>query len=401
MKERKLWIYAGIFLAVLLISFLLYDEAEDQGWFLSEKEKREKGEFMAKGYPPGGVGFDTEDGNYLESIDKTITPEIILKDYMEWAEYPPNSRPLTKYNPDLLQPDFIGMVAIPMVDRPEDKTPNGYSCKLQPLHWAAIGTRDPIYITLECFDTKMQRANLDVRSVKFWREFDGQKFGSVLPDYNDKGIDGDVKSSDNLYTFSWRPSPKDWGDMYLEAEFVYGKEKKEGKLLTSFFSSPNQPAEWSGYFSDSPSDGSLVIKAGLNIFKAGNYHLEANLVHPGSGSPIAWASFDGKLQGGRQEVEFLFFGKLLKDAGFDGPYSIQQLRGHRVNLPIDPEWFKQGEAGMKKILAAKSTEPDKELIAPFKDSYATRTYDLNTFSSKAWQSPEKEQKIQSLRELPQ
>ncbi|EQA44182.1 hypothetical protein LEP1GSC050_2754 [Leptospira broomii serovar Hurstbridge str. 5399] len=396
MKNKKNWIYAGLLIASLLILFVLWEEAKEEGLFLTEKEKKEKAEFMARGVSPSASG--TSDSGYFQSLDESIPPEKILKDYLEWSEYPPNSRPLTKYNEDLLNPYFIGISAVPMADKPTDKQPNGYSCKLQPLQWAAIGTRDPLYITLECYDNKFQRVPLDVRNVKLTREFDGNKFGAISPDGNDNGVDGDVKAKDNLFTFQWRPTSKDWGDMFLEVEFVYGKEKKEGKIISSFFSSPNQPAEWSSYFSDSPSDGSLSVRAALNVFRSGTYHLEANLIHAASGEPIAWASYDGKLNGGRQEIDFLFFGKLIRESGFDGPYALSQLRGHRVNLPIDPEWFSQGADGMRKILAAKTTEPDKELIAPYKENYVTRTYDQNTFSYKAWQSPEKEQQVKQLQE---
>ncbi len=398
MTRKKILTYAALGLGLLFVFYLLRVESEENGWFLSEKEKKEKAEWMAKGGPPSG--FSTgEDSELLKNLDESIPPEKVLKDYLEWAEYPPSSRPLTKYNEDLLNPYFIGLVAIPMVDRPEDKKPNGYSCKLQPLQWAAIGVKDPIHITLECFDSRFEKATLDVRNIKLWREFDGTKFSSISPDGNDKGIDGDAKAKDNVYTFEWRPSYKDWGDMFFEVEFVYGKEKKQGKLLSSFFSSPYQPAEWSGYFLDLPKEGSLSVKAGINVFKAGNYHLEANLINAGNGDPIAWATFDGKLNGGRQEVDFLFYGKLIRESGYEGPFALTQLRGYRVNLPVDPEWFGQGEEGMRKILAAKTTEPDKELLAPYSEGYTTKSYDQNNFSIKAWEAPEKDQKIKQLQDM--
>ncbi|TGK01220.1 hypothetical protein EHQ53_09130 [Leptospira langatensis] len=399
MNRKKIFIYLGLALVVALVFYLLRDEAEENGWFLSEEEKKAKAEWMAKGGPPGGGSSEADDPNYLEKLDQAVPPEKVLKDYLEWAEYPPNSRPLTKYNSDLLDPYFIPLVAIPMVDHPQDKKGNGYSCKLQPLQWAAIGIKDPLHITLECFGPTYERAPLDVRNVKLWKEFDGIKYPALPPYGNDHGIDGDVRAKDNVFTFEWRPSYKDWGDMYLEVEFVYGKEKKQGKLMTSFFSSPNQPAEWSGYFLDNAKEGSLNVKAGLNIFKAGTYHLEGNLVNAANGEPIAWASFDGKLAAGRQEVDFLFYGKLIRESDYEGPYALTQLRGHRVNLAVDPDWFGQGEDGMKKILAAKTTEPDKELVAPYKEKFTTKEYSMNSFSLKAWEAPEKDQKIKQLQDM--
>ncbi|PKA17198.1 hypothetical protein [Leptospira haakeii] len=400
MSQKKIFIYLGIAIAAALVFYLLRDEAEENGWFLSEEEKKAKAEWMAKGSPPGGSSA-SENPNFLESLDESIPPEKILKDYLEWSEYPPNSRPLSKFNEDLTNPYFIQLSPIAMVDKPEDKKPNGYSCKLQPLQWAAIGVKDPLHITLECFNTSnFEKVPLNIRNVKLWKEFDGNKFVALPPDGNDKGIDGDAHAKDNIFTFEWRPTYKDWGDMFLEVEFEYAKEKKQGKVLSSFFSSPYQPAEWSGYFLDVPRDGSLSVKTGVNVFKAGTYHLEANLVNAGNGDPIAWASFDGKLNAGRQEVEFLFFGKLIRESGYEGPYALTQLRGHRVNLAVDPDWFGQGEEGMRRILAAKTTEPDKELVGPYnKENYTTKEYNLNTFSLKAYESPEKDQKVKQLQDL--
>ncbi|EPG65142.1 hypothetical protein [Leptospira wolffii] len=399
MNIKKISIILVLGMGIGLIVYLLKGEADEQGWFLSEEEKRERAEWMAKGSPPGSGGAPGSDPDFLQNVDDAVPPEKILKDYLEWSEYPPISRPLTRYNEDLLNPYFIPLAPIPMVDKPQDTKPNGYSCKLQPLQWAAIGVREPIHITLECFDSRYEKAPLDVRNVRLWKEFDGVKYTALPPDGNDKGLDGDAKAKDNVYTFEWRPTYKDWGDMFFEVEFVYGKEKKQGKLLSSFFSSPYQPAEWSGYFLDLPKEGSLTVKAGVNVFKAGSYHLEANLVNASNGEPIAWATFDGKLNGGRQEVDFLFYGKLIKESGFEGPYALTQLRGYRVNLAVDPDWFGQGEEGMRKILAAKTTEPDKELLAPHKENYTTKSYDLNNFSSKAWEAPEKDQKVKQLQDM--
>jgi len=33
-----------------------------------------------------------------------VTPEFLLEQYREWSQYPPNSRPLSNYNYDLIEP---------------------------------------------------------------------------------------------------------------------------------------------------------------------------------------------------------------------------------------------------------------------------------------------------------
>ena len=80
---------------------------------------------------------------------------------------------------------------------------------------------------------------------------------------------------------------------------------------------------------------------------------------------------------------------------------MTNVRGYRVNLPIDPKWYDEGEEGLKKIQAAKTTEPDKELIIPFKEEYKTKVYQASAFSKKAWESDDKNKRIQELQQLAQ
>ncbi|TGL71100.1 hypothetical protein EHQ67_04330 [Leptospira kmetyi] len=405
MKTGNKYVIYGLIVSVILILtvFVFWPEERGRSWFESESEKKERAERMAKNSPPGGSGsaFDSGgSGGTLQDIDDSVPIERILEDYKEWSQYPPNSRPLTKYNEDLIKPFYIQTSAIPMADSADSKEANGYTCQLQPLTWAVIGSQDQMRITFECRGPEGKRIPVDIKGARIWREFDGEKFGALSPDYGDNGVNGDDLAKDLLYTFQWKPTGKDWGDMILEVEFRYAPGfKKTGKLNTSFYSSPGKPAELSGAFSDTTSDGSLVVRVGVNVYKAGNYHLEGNLKHAETGEYIAWASFDSKLPSGYGEAEFLFYGKLIRDSGLDGPYVLTDVRGHRVNLAIDPEWFSQGEAGLKKIQAAKTVEPDRELILPYKDFFKTKFYDVKQFTSKLWDSNEKQRRIKELESM--
>ena len=80
---------------------------------------------------------------------------------------------------------------------------------------------------------------------------------------------------------------------------------------------------------------------------------------------------------------------------------MTNVRGYRVNLPVDPKWFDEGEEGLKKIQAAKTTEPDKELIVPYTDEYKTKTYTSASFSKNVWESEDKNKRIQELQQLAQ
>ncbi len=396
-SNKNIFIIIGAVLLVAIAAFLFWPGKDGSG---SKKGK----DLSSKTDPTQGGGI-SEDGTSVDGSSsggdgKGVTPEFLLEQFKEWAQYPPYSRPMSNLNADLVEPFFVQESPIVMFDSPTSKEPNGYRCYLQPKNYAVIGLNSTMYITMECRDNVANSATpVKVQDARMFRDFDGQRFSAVKPDFNDDGRDGDETAKDNIITFNWRPMKNDWGDMTLEADIVYGKEGKKAKVTSTFFSSPHKPAEFTGTFRENLNDGSLSIYATIQVLKAGNYHLEANLKEAAEGNYLAYATFDGELKTGTQEVEFVFFGKIFRDKGFEGPYLVTDVRGHRVNLPIDPAWNDQGEEGLKKIQAAKTTEPDKELVIPFKDEYKTKPYTLSQFSKKPWESADKNNRIKELEQL--
>ncbi|MBK6608910.1 MAG: hypothetical protein IPG24_26370 [Leptospiraceae bacterium] len=394
-------IYGAIGLLVVAIGLFFVFGGNKKG------SKGKSGDPMSQSSDPtqsGTQNFEdkttTNSGNGTGKIDDGVTPQFLLEQYTEWAQYPPHSRPISSLNDDIIHPFTIGINAITMVDSPTEKEGNGYRCHLQPKEWAVIGLGNDMFIKLECRDSSNELVKVNVVNATVFKEFEDQKTPTHSADYNDDGRDGDEVAKDGIVTFRWRPLKADWGQMSLETNITYAKDKK-AKLTASFFSSPNKPAEIGNTFRDSQIDGSLVIHATVIAYKAGNYRLDANLKEEKEGNYLAYATFDGPLKQGTNEVEFLFFGKILKDKGYDGPYVMTNVRGYRVNLPIDPKWYDEGEEGLKKIQAAKTTEPDKELIIPFKEEYKTKVYQASAFSKKAWESDDKNKRIQELQQLAQ
>lgn len=371
------------------------------------KAPGKKKDMMSQSSDPTQSGTDINDGTRVSgdgtnigTVDGAITPEFLLEQYKEWAQYPPHSRPMSNLNYDLVFPYKIELASLPMADSATEKEPNGFRCLVQPKTWAVIGESE-MYVTLECRDSNNQTAPISIlnHTMYLYKEWDGGQVPTHSADFNDDGRDGDENAKDNVITFRWRPMKNDWGQMILEINFTYGKEKKKAKLSANFFSSPNKPAEIANTFRESVVDGSLVVHSNVIVYKAGNYHLEANLKEAAEGNYISYAVFDGPLKQGTNEVDFLFYGKILRDKGYDGPYLVTDVRGHRTNLAIDPEWMNQGEEGLKKIQAAKTTEPDRELVIPYKEEYKTKMYNANSFTNKPWISDDKNRRIQELEEM--
>ncbi|MCZ8157900.1 MAG: hypothetical protein O9264_17400 [Leptospira sp.] len=395
---RRYGVYLAIVLSlVIVIVYFVFKNGYDSE---TEQGKRSKQDIMSNSNDPTSGnysgGYDGSSGGDIS--EDGATPAILLEQYEEWAQYPPYSRPMSILNHDLAFPFIIENSPDYQLDE-KTKDANGYVCLFQPKTWAVVGNKDVMYVTLECRDKARNKVKISIDSHQVFREWEGQRYGTVSADVNDNGSDGDQVRGDNVYTFSWKPTKADWGQMSLVANITYGPESLKTTVTASFFSSPTSSAEFSGVFSDTLQDGSLIVRAVVNVFRKGKYHLEANLKDEKNGEYIAYAIYDGDLKSGSNEVEFIFFGKILRDKDLDGPYLATSFRGHRVNLPIDPEWYNQGEEGLRKLQAAKTTEPDRELVYPYKDEYKTKFYKVESFSTAAWDSQDKQERIRQLKSL--
>ena len=189
--------------------------------------------------------------------------------------------------------------------------------------------------------------------------------------------------------------------MELTVDFALPEEKTPHlhQLKTHFFSSPQAPAKFTGKFQERLDKGSLIVQAEVQVRLAGNFRLEANLL-AADGTPVAHARSETRLGGGVQWVEFLFFGKVLRDGRQPGPYKLSGLRGQQVNLPISPELLALPPEQVEKILAStEQSEPIKRAIIPWIGEYRTEAYQLNQFSDAEWDSEFKRERIAELEKL--
>lgn len=319
----------------------------------------------------------------------------VLADFREWAQYPPDSRPLTVLDVDQVRFEKIELpfTPMPIVEEGKPKEPI-HSCVLQAESHTAY--EDLVHETkLRCQNLANGKAVMpDVRTVKLTRTAATATFGVAPPD---------VQKNENPphIAFLFKPRQQDWGDMELTVDFALAEEKTPHlhQLKTHFFSSPQAPAKFTGKFQERLDKGSLVVQTEIQVRLAGNYRLEANLL-AADGTPVAHARSETKLGGGTQWVEFLFFGKVLRDARMAGPYKLSGLRGQQVNLPISPEILALPPDQVEKILAStEQSEPIKRAIIPWIGEFRTEPYQLNQFSDAEWDSEFKRDRIAELGRL--
>ncbi|MBZ0236710.1 MAG: hypothetical protein K8M05_30560, partial [Deltaproteobacteria bacterium] len=289
-----------------------------------------------------------------------------LADYLRTAIYPPQSRPLGPQNEDLLEPD----------KRHEDFVPSEDGAV------EVRFTADRYFVTGGEPLTSYLEVRRDGRPVPVTIT---TAFAAVL--VPGKTLDASTRipltftDAGGLHTNVFAPgalpglsSAVEMG-VYIELDHG-GAVRPRASFLVHVTPTRAIPARFTGVFRDAIEDGSLVIRAGLDVHRAGYYLIDCNL-YDARDRPVAWTRFKGQLPAGRTEAPLLFFGKVLVDAGAEPPFHIGQLRG---------QLFTDGN------------DPDTESLPPFEGHHVTRAYALGDLSSAEWDSPEKQTMIRLLRE---
>lgn len=106
-------IYGAIGLLVVAIGLFFVFGGNKKG------SKGKSGDPMSQSSDPtqsGTQNFEdkttTNSGNGTGKIDDGVTPQFLLEQYTEWAQYPPHSRPISSLNDDIIHPFTIGINAI-------------------------------------------------------------------------------------------------------------------------------------------------------------------------------------------------------------------------------------------------------------------------------------------------
>jgi hypothetical protein len=163
--------------------------------------------------------------------------------------------------------------------------------------------------------------------------------------------------------------------MYIEFDPGPGTRQRAHYNL-QYTPASGAPASFTGVFSDSIVEGSLVIHTGLDVTLPGHYIIDCNL-YDANNAPVGWTHWKGDLAAGGAGADLSFFGKVLVDANAKGPFHIGQLRGAR---------FDPGHV------------PDLAQIRPYDGSYATKAYATTDFSDAEYDSPDKQHMLQFLSE---
>ena len=392
---KYILIGAGVLAAILGLAVIMLGDGTAPGELGSSPDSdREGGDqgFYNDNTDPSSAGFDG-------SVDK----EQLIRDYRDWAKYPPDSRPLLPSHRDVLEYRRIpvAMQKMPVNIDGELKT-SDYSCLLQPENHT-ITEGEHMRVFLSCHKTgEQKKREIRIADYRLEARAGERKFSPIAPTVSDDGLNGDATAKDRVFTFEFRPRASDWADMHLTVNFEIPGDESGAKhsLTTHFFSSPVAPARFTGEFREEFRGGSLIVAAEVEVKKPGNYTIEANLMAANE-EPVAFARKDASLKSGRHFVELEYYGRVLRDRDLLGPYRLVGLRGSLNTDVIQPEMLSRPPAEVQKFLRNIRDDRPKRMVIPyFKKAYTTREYDLALFTDEEYTSPAKERRLSELQALP-
>lgn len=281
--------------------------------------------------------------------------------YRKANVYPPTSRPLTKEQVDLLQPNTRHETA-----RPADHG----------LGVSYLFTADRYFVIAD----ETLTATLDVRrNDKPIPVTITQAYAAVLDPvtHDEHPIPLTFAPRGSLLAVTFAPAklalPRQAAiGMYVE--FDHGAGTQRAHFDFQYTPAGGIPARFTGVFHDVIDAGSLVIHAGVDVTTPGHYVIDANLFDAAD-QPVAWSRFKGELAAGTHDADLLFFGKVIIDAGAHGPFHIGQLRGARY---------------------APGRDPDLEQMPSYPGSFTTRPYATDVFSDAEYDSADKQRMIELL-----
>ncbi|MBN8223143.1 MAG: hypothetical protein J0L53_19680 [Spirochaetes bacterium] len=376
----------------------------------------------------GSQGFATP-AELERMLNRNPSHRAMLEAYRVHAQYPDFSRPLDKTMVDLIDPWKHIDEPLPLVGDPALRTEGGVKKRIEELkksgksdaeieadlkkyydtqpkyqfaanrHTLTFG--DELIVTLRVTDTNGAKLPYTLGDVFILGDplFTKSQLGS--PDFNDNGISPDQTADDGVTTFSWKIPGEDkkyWGNLKLIVQIKPKGAKEPIEVSHTFFASPISPAKFTDNFSERLENGSLVIDAVIDVKRECKFVFQANL-YDYRGNPTHWVTVNQVFEPGFRTVSFVFFGKIFRDNGYSGKFTIRDLRGTCENLPFPARWI--GDPAKADAIA--NANPLEEPVLYYMP-YTTKTYTtlreyaLKDFSNAEWSSPEKDARLREMGE---
>jgi hypothetical protein len=275
-------------------------------------------------------------------------PEPIRR-FLEATPYPPTSGRLTAAHEDLLRPNARYERHRPIPDTLNDDPARIVSWLFTADRWAYVGP-DTVHAWLE---VKRGQTPIEVEITSATATREGASGPVGTPEPLAFTREGDRLAADlPLARFA-----DHFGPIVLAVRFEYEPGRFHEDQLriqsTPLSHVPGAVAE----MEDRVSNGNLVLDVGADLRVGGFYRFDAN-VYDANGNPVAFATWKGELAAGQQSIPLEVWGKVLRDAGVPGPYTIGEIRGYRF---LDGQY------------------PDRETLPSVDATHTTSAWPLEVF----------------------
>jgi hypothetical protein len=250
-------------------------------------------------------------------------------------------------------------------DVPVDES-HRHRLRILPLRYNVVAPK-PITMLLEIIDRQGQRQPLSNPRVRVRPLEDATKPWIEVP-VKDDGSGEDQQAGDLRYTATLQPT-REQQKQLLGRVLVEGSVDVPGvgtRVIPSILLYTQGPrARLTGRWHDSLRNGHLRLEAELEVEQAGLFTLNAQVFGPNL-EPIAWVKQTEKLGKGRGHITLEVFGKVLHDAGINGPYRVRQVlltRDQENSADYDPGETLE-EAHQTKPYQASEFSPDVYVPPP-------------------------------------
>jgi Domain of unknown function (DUF4785) C-terminal domain len=276
--------------------------------------------------------------------------------------YPPGSQPLTEGTDPAL--------SVPEDDPVDSDHPHAiraiFSARRDVVH-----PPDPLVFDLKVVDATGKHLPVTGAYARFRSERASPEAGPWFrADFTDDGRGADRAAGDLSYTVTFRPSRSEqeallgfrlFVEIGFDAPDGLGPRVYGGSVM--YTELPHGHLD--GHFTEAVVDGSLVIGAGVTVDEPGRFKVIASLYAADGQRAIAFAQHSMQLEAGARSVPLTFFGKILHDAGIDGPYVLRYMMLFEDH-------------------------PDRGTYAPgvtVDPAYTTHAYEAASFSPEPYQPP--------------
>ncbi|MBK8258151.1 MAG: hypothetical protein IPK82_36480 [Polyangiaceae bacterium] len=292
--------------------------------------------------------------------------EFTLGSYLDWAQYPPHSRP-ARERPDRMMPVRGRRRSLPLAGS-EGGTDSARVILWQSRSHVAGAENVGFAIACERDGAPLPCA---VSSAVATPELAGGPQPSPVV------FVPDPKHIGAAYTLDFHPDVEGFhaytGPIGVTALVTAGAETQTASFVFEYTSDP--PATFTGRFTEAMNHGSLSICAGLLVRETGRYLFEAR-VADAEGTRFAFVTADVNLAAGPGEACFVLFGKLVLDENAAAPFTLLDVEG---------------------FVLLEEAFPDRHTVPALPGNvYTTHFYADTSFSSDEWESAAKTRMAEGL-----